>query len=244
MVDYIQCTHCGKRYAVSGEIRDAEGQFTVCQACKEKFIIVVHSPQTKAEKLLENEDVVSTGDWDPSLTMPKRDRDDGSEENQPEQFVDNEDDDDGAQIPRALQTSRKKKQRLYIAVGLGGAMLLTTLWFVLMNEEVVAPPERATEAIKNASQMAQSVKVHDANNGECRQAAAQKWLIDYRAMHSNYSGEEFVRILKMSDQQTVKVHQFCKNKTIIQDIVAAATAQEKPDWLKAEIQMLEDNHKR
>ena len=243
MLDYIQCTHCGKRYAASDEIREAEGQFTTCQSCKAKFLIVVHTQEPEATKIQPEDDIISTGGWDPSLTMPESESQAADEEDGSEQFLD---DDGGTEVLQALQAERKKKQRLYALAGIALVLVLAALAFVLMNDETIVPTENSatTAPTKTAAQVAQSAKVQDANSMECRQAAAQQWMIDYRAMHSNYSGDEFVRILKMSEQQTEKVHKFCQSKTLIEEMIKAATVKEKPDWLKAEIKVLQDSRNR
>lgn len=240
-MEYIQCTHCGKRYSVSDQIREAEGQFTTCQSCKEKFLMVIHDQEAKKIEI-DDDSVISTGGWDPSLTMPTNDKAVESELDpaSQEQFLD--DDDDGAHVLATLQAARKRKQYLYALSGLTVSVLLFALWATLMSEDPVVQPSVESMSQK-AKALAESAKVQDANNPECKQAAAQQWLIDYKAMHADYTGSEFLRILKLSNQQTEKVEAACKTPTIIKDIISAATAKEKPDWFKAELQAIQANSK-
>ncbi|MDX8388380.1 MAG: hypothetical protein R8M46_07605 [Ghiorsea sp.] len=236
-MEYIQCTHCGKRYAVSDQIRESEGQFTTCKSCKEKFLMIIHD--SEAAKLDNDDSVISTGGWDPSLTMPdEEDRGASGEAGDSEEHL--LDDDDGAQVLAALQAARKKKKRLYILSGLTAAVLISSLWLTFMVEDPIAPP--ATESMsQKVKKQAESAKVQDANNDACKNAAAQQWLIDYKAMHADYTGDEFVRLVKLSGQQTEKVKAACKSLTIIKDIITAATAKEKPSWFKTEIEVMQAN---
>ena len=130
-MEYIQCTHCGKRYEVSEQIRAAAGQFTTCKACDEKFLIVVHSG--KRLKETKDEDVISTGGWDPSLTMPEDDSKDVAEEDgSAEDFLGDEDD-DGAQVLATLQAKRKKQQMMYALVALV-VVILVGAWLLLQED--------------------------------------------------------------------------------------------------------------
>jgi len=238
-MEYIQCTHCGKRYEVSEQIRAAAGQFTTCKACHEKFLIVVHS----GEKLEEtkDEDVVSTGGWDPSLTMPEADSKDVAEEDgSAEDFLSDEDD-EGAQVLATLQAKRKKQQMMYALVALVVVIMLAGGWFFLQESS----HQTATMANQQVSTKIQlSAKEIDMKNVECRQAAAMQWLLDSKVMHTNYSAEAFVRMLKLSEQQTAQVRKVCKNTQVTQEIIKAATNKEKPAWFKAEIEAVQSNRQR
>lgn len=236
-MEYIQCTHCGKRYEVSEPIRAAAGQFTTCKACDEKFLLVVHS----GEKLKEtaSEDMVSTGGWDPSLTMPEDESEDESEdvapENQPVEDYWGDDEDDGAQVLAALQAKRKKKQVMYAMIGLLVCAMVAGAWFFLQddNQQVATTTNQ-----KSSAKVKLSAKELDMNNAACRQAAAVQWLLDNKVMHTSYSAESFVRMLKLSEEQTAQVHKVCKDTHVTQDIIKAATEQIKPDWFKTEIETI------
>jgi len=233
-MEYIQCTHCGKRYAVSEQIRAAAGQFTTCKSCHEKFLIVVHS----GEKLKETkeDDVVSTGGWDPSLTMPEDDSKKANDEDQAVEDYLTDEDDDGAQVLAALQAKRKKQQKLYALVAALVCMIAAGAWFFLQEDD-----SQSTTMVnqKTAAKVQLSAKEMDMKSAECRQAAAVKWLLDNKVMHSQYSADEFVRMLKLSEEQSAEVRKVCKNNQVIQEIIQAATNQVKPDWFKVEIETIQ-----
>ena len=135
-MEYIQCTHCGKRYAASDKIKESEGQFVSCSACKEKFLMVVHDEAD--EPIIESDEAISMEGWDPSLTMPteSEETEDGiSEETFGEQSL--EDDNNGAEVLAELQKKRKKKMLLYVFAGLVFFMLSAVLYMTLTEEETV-----------------------------------------------------------------------------------------------------------
>ncbi|WP_038248836.1 hypothetical protein [Ghiorsea bivora] len=233
-MEYIQCTHCGKRYEVSEQIRAAAGQFTTCKACHEKFLIVVHS----AKKLEETKDegLVSTGGWDPSLTMPEDDQNDAKAEDQAVEDYLGDEDDDGAQVLAALQAKRKKQQMFYALIAVVVCGMIAGAWFFLQQDDNLPA---TTVNQKAATKVQLSAKEMDMKNVACRQAAAVKWLLDSKVMHSQYSADTFVRMLKLSEEQSAEVRKICKNPQVIQEIIKAATNQVKPDWFKAEIETIQ-----
>ena len=71
-MEYIECTHCGKRYAANEKIHASEGEFVRCKNCLEKFMIVVHDSE-KRGLASDDDELGATGDWDPTLTAPPQD---------------------------------------------------------------------------------------------------------------------------------------------------------------------------
>ena len=62
---YIECTHCGKRYASNDKIEATAGKFVRCKNCLEKFMIVLHQMKKSDD---DNESHSATDGWDPELT--------------------------------------------------------------------------------------------------------------------------------------------------------------------------------
>jgi len=175
------------------------------------------------------------------LTMPEADSKDVTEEDgSAEDFLSDEDD-EGAQVLATLQAKRKKQQRMYALVALVVVIMLAGGWFFLQESS----NQTATMANQQVSTKVQlSAKEIDMKNVECRQAAAMQWLLDSKVMHTSYSAEAFVRMLKLSEQQTAQVRKVCKNTQVIQEIIQAATNKEKPAWFKAEIEAMQNNRQR
>jgi NAD-dependent SIR2 family protein deacetylase len=238
-MEYIQCTHCGKRYEVSEQIRAAAGQFTTCKACHEKFLIVVHSGKRLEEK--KEDDIVSAGGWDPSLTMPEDEPKEANDEDQAVEDYLSDEGDDGAQVLAALQAKRKKQKMLYILIAVLVCMIAAGVWFFLQEDSTQSI---TTVNQKTAVKVQLSAKEMDMKNAACRQAAAVKWLLDNKVMHSQYSADAFVRMLKLSEEQSVELRKVCKKTQVIQEIIQAATNQVKPDWFKVEIETIQNRRQR
>ncbi len=236
-MDYIECTHCGKQFAITEEIKAAEGKLVPCDACKKKFKIVINSEETNAAGL-KRKPMISDEDWDPNITMPASEgRERGAAQPADEQSLD--DGDEGAEVLAQLQAARKKKVLIYAGLGLAVLLLLMSAVMIFTADEKVSQPVAAVK-----KEAPKKVVVKDENNPACKQEAAKQWLIDYQAMHGEYSAEEFVRILKRSQTQAESVNEKCTRPTIIKEIIAAATAGKKPEWFEAEIEVLQANRKR
>ena len=71
-MEYIECTHCGKRYAVNDKIRNSEGDFVRCKNCLEKFMLVIHDANKRGVST-DKKSFNATEGWDPTLTAPPQD---------------------------------------------------------------------------------------------------------------------------------------------------------------------------
>ena len=71
-MDYIECTHCGKCYAVNDKIRNSEGDFVRCKNCLEKFMLVIHDANKRGVST-DKKSFNATEGWDPTLTAPPQD---------------------------------------------------------------------------------------------------------------------------------------------------------------------------
>jgi len=65
-LEYIQCTHCNKRYAANEKARAAVGKFTPWRNCKEEFLVVILDTEARGE---DQNITISSEGWDPSQTM-------------------------------------------------------------------------------------------------------------------------------------------------------------------------------
>ncbi len=244
-MEYIECTHCGKRYAVNAKIKDAEGEFVTCKRCQEKFMLVVRD--SKSQGLDDDnftattgwnptltmppttaEDLNAVGGWDPSLTMPDSDTDDAAVDEEQLQA-------DAEASLAAIQKEKKTKQLTYAVFGLVLVLLAFTAYMAWMGNE---PQVQVAQQAPSASTQI-SVEQADKDNALCREAAAKQWLIDNKAMNSDYTAEQFVEILKQSQAQMMVVKSSCQNPLMLKNIISAVSAQEKPEWLALEIQALQ-----
>ena len=247
-MEYIECTHCGKRYAVNDKIRKSAGDFARCKNCFEKFLLVIRDSddfgiETKDEGFNATEgwnptltvpppteqDEADDGGWDPSLTMPEESQEESASY---EPSLDDEQMQEKAQKTLAAIQAKKKKMLInYILLGVVLLLLGISLYMVFFAGTEKTATTSATKVEKRAT-----VQELDKANPDCRQAAAKQWLLDYKAMHGQYSGKEFVDMLHETEKQSMQVQQVCKNKRLLNTIITAATNNEKPDWFASEIQ--------
>jgi DNA-directed RNA polymerase subunit RPC12/RpoP len=255
-LEYIECTHCGKRYAVNSEIRKSVGDFARCKNCFEKFLLVIRDSddfgietQDEGFEATKGWDSALTvpppsdpnnetddgdnGGWDPSLTMP----DEAGEQEDTSSYEPSLDDDqmqEKAQETLAvIQAEKRKKLITYILFGSVLALLALSLYMLFYMEDTTQVVNTHANVSKRLS-----AKELDAANLDCRQAAAKQWLLDYQAMHGKYSGKQFVDMLSETEALNQDVKKLCKNKSLLNDIISAATAGNKPEWLAAEINTL------
>jgi len=248
-LEYIECTHCGKRYAVNDKIRESAGDFARCKNCFEKFLLVVRdsdefgietqdegfnategwNPTLTVPPPTEQDEAGDDGGWDPSLTMPEENEEDSASY---EPSLDDEQMQEKAQETLAAIQAKKKKMLInYVLLGVVLSLLAISLYMLFAPEKNQPVSGLETKAMKRPS-----VQELDKVNPDCRQAAARQWLLDYKAMHGQYSGKEFVELLHDTEKQSLLVQKLCQNKRLLRTIIAAATHKEKPEWLSKEIE--------
>jgi hypothetical protein len=69
-MEYIECTHCEKRYAVNSQIKASEGEFAKCKSCHDKFLIVIHDSEKIEANQPDEDEFDATIGWNPTLTVP------------------------------------------------------------------------------------------------------------------------------------------------------------------------------
>jgi len=264
-LQYIECTHCGKRYAVNKKIVSSEGDFVRCKNCLEKFMIVVHDSD-KRGLASESDEFDAAEGWDPTLTLPPQNADDlmsgkasssrsektdsdemdwDPSQTMPEVDTSAVDDSDDEQLSdeeiqakseAALAAVKKeKKKKLFM----GGILSLTLLLLGLSLYVALFDNVQQIAPVQQAEKKRLSPEVLDKNSPECRMAAAQQWMLDNRMMNTDYTGEVFIQLLEKAESQKAELKKVCKNSLLSKQILDSATAQEQPDWFAAEIQTIQ-----
>ncbi|MDQ6988817.1 MAG: zinc-ribbon domain-containing protein [Mariprofundaceae bacterium] len=234
-MEYIECTHCHKKYGVNDKIRAAAGRDIKCKACQKTFPIVLLG----AEVLEEDLSVVREGGWDPSFTMPTTETQakGGTAKSQTDT-----DDDEGDLAAFVKAEKQKKKLQIQVISGLAVfALLILTLFFILGGEpNLVTQVSNITQSAEKKAQQdaVKSSQLEDKDNAECREAAAAQWAIDSQIMHGDYSAEIYVELLQRSQLQSAQVRQLCRDTNIIQHILKSATEAYKPQWFEQELKAL------
>jgi len=240
-MEYIQCTNCSKKYAANDKVRAAAGKRIKCKACNQTFPIVIYDSASDSGKPREQANPEATLGWHPAKTMPatEKPKPTPSPKKDSEQPESEEGGDDELALLRAVAQKKNKQRQLYITIGLGLCLLVGVALLYLMGDgdvvvAPVAPQERArqqTEVVVN--------KDSDHDSEQCRQAAAEQWMIDFRVMNTEYSSQEYVRMLEQSQAQSAQVREVCANVQVVAEILQSATAKQKPLWFAAEIRALQ-----
>ncbi len=262
-MEYIECTHCGKRYAANEKIKDAVGEFVRCKNCLEKFMIVVHDSK-KTDANTEERNLDATSGWDPTLTAPPHEavvielgiqetvvEESDEKESQeidwdpsltmPEVETQGEEEpptlseeESQAQAEEALARIRQEKKKKMLMFGmLAAVLLLLALTLYMALSGEEEVVQQQTTAIKRVSP-----QDLDKQNSECRIAAARQWLLDYKAMHDNYDAKTFVNMIKQSENRVEALTTLCKTPNLSTIILDAATAGKKPEWFATEIESI------
>ena len=266
VLEYIECTHCGKRYAANDKIRASEGKFVRCKNCLEKFMIVVHDSE-KRGIASESDEFDATGGWDPTLTAPpheavalddskqdtpqpadKAPEDDSMIEWDPSLTMpahDASDDESSEDDPlseeeiqaQAEAALAKARQEKKKKIILY-AVLGVVFILLALSLYMAFPVDEEAQVTTTQVKAVKRISPEeiDKNSPKCRAAAARQWLLDYQAMHEDYDAKTFVNMLEQAQFRMDDVKQVCKSPKILGNILEAATAGEKPDWFAKEIE--------
>ncbi len=262
-MEYIECTHCGKRYAANEKIKNAAGEFVRCKNCLEKFMIVVRDSKER-DKDAKEPNLNATSGWDPTLTAPPHEavtpeattQESSKEENEeqesqeidwdpsltmPEAEANNEEESEAlseeesqAKAEEALAAIQQDKKKKMMMLGLLGAVL------ILLALTLYMALSGEEEVVQQQTHVAKHVSPQelDKQSSECRIAAARQWLLDYKAMHDSYDAKTFINMLKQSESREEALLASCKTPDLSNIILDAATAGEKPEWFATEIQAI------
>lgn len=230
-MEYIQCSHCDKRYAVSDKARAAVGRFTKCRNCQEDFLVVILNVNSD----MANQDMtMMSGQWDPAKTMQPK----------PSQNIIDladvvdagESSEDEAHASAVLENLRYEKKVKNIKLGVLLVLVLVGgagIYVGLQDEQV----DVATAPVQPAA-VALTLEQMDAKSVECRIAASQKWVTDYSVMHLDFTPDTYISLIKRSQRQTEKINAACKTPALLAKLIDSVMAKEKPDWIAVDIDRL------
>ncbi len=250
---YIECPSCHKRFGATPKMCNDEGRFVRCKVCLEKFKIVIYSIDVS-----QDDEKFETG-WDPTLTAPPHQAaelqpadtsmDSGERAEEPshttpeasmrEELKQGMLPDEGtrAQAEDNLTSSPQSKRVIAsIVFAVAAALFALTLYMAVSGNE---EQDLATQHVAPVARF--TAEEVDKQSLACRTAAARQWLLDYKAMHEDYDAQAFVSMLKQTEDSAEAVQAACKNPSLLQSIIDAATQGKRPDWFAAEIQAIQES---
>jgi len=236
-MEYIQCSHCNKKYGVNDKIRAATGRNITCKNCQQAFEIILFETPTPSVPESTATDVKNE-------TLEPRAQ---ARKNSPNQ-------------PKSQRQARSKpepivehKKKLSPSMLLGIAILLASIYAFYQDRSVnVGEPFVATETPKpspNAAPVTNHEEqttattepktiIHKNLSEACKAIAAQEWVIDYTMMHGMPDGREYVHSIDESLQNTAKIRKECGSSKIVQEVLASAKQGVPPKWLEMHVSAL------
>jgi len=236
-MEYIQCSHCNKKYGVNDKVRAAAGRNITCKACGNPFEIVLFEtpspsiPETNQDAA-KNETIESTSEeQDSPKKQPKKRRNTRAD----------------------AESEPLEKKRVSPSMLLGIAIVVLSVYVFYQDRSIdIGKPFVATETPKPSNKPA-STFIHEEEapiNTEaqdisqtklseaCKAIAAQEWVIDYTMMHGMPDSNEYVHSIDESIQNTAEIRKICGGASIVQEILSTATEGIPPKWLEKHVSAL------
>jgi len=235
-MEYIQCTHCSKKYGINDKVRAAAGRNITCKGCGESFKIVIFETPTpsmpKANQAAAKNESLEPTVKERSSTQPERKK----------------------TIPHQSKTNHKKK-KLSPSMLLGVAIIAFSIYMFYQDRNFdVGQPFVATETAKPTPKPSEhsplapaeeeapinkpKVLIHQDLSEACKNISAQQWVMDYTMMHGMPEKSEYVRMLDESVQNTAEIRKKCGSSSIVQEVLATATKGAPPKWLEKHVSAL------
>ncbi len=237
-MEYIQCSHCNKKYGINDKVRAAAGRNIVCKGCGESFKIVIFETPT-ASMQATNKAAVENETIEPSAkkTTPKQTA--RKENNEPK---------------REANLKDLEKKKFSPSMLLGVAIIAISIYVFYADRSIdIGEPFVATETPKPNIQATNhptltpeevSLVSKPKKNvlqelpEACKAIAAQEWVMDYTMMHGVPEKSEYARMLDESVQNTAEIRKKCGGANIVREVLASATKGIPPKWLEMHVSAL------
>jgi len=236
-MEYIQCSHCHKKYGVNDKVRAATGRIITCKGCGKPFEIELF--ETPSPSIPEaNQEASKNESID--LTTEKKGNSKSRSTRKRKTQIDTE-------------SNPIKKKKISPSMLLGIAIIVLSIYAFYQDRSIdIGQPFVATERPKPSTQPASALThreeaqkntknqaiVHKKLSEACKAIAAQEWVIDYTMMHGMPDGNEYVRSIDESIQNTAEIREKCGSSIIVQEVLASATKGTPPKWLEKHVSAL------
>lgn len=237
-MEYIQCSHCNKKYSLNDKVRAAAGRTIPCKGCGESFeIVLFETPTASAPEVsqpaVEKEPVKAgvdeTNDHKPQHKQKRR-----------------------AQQKAELEPTKKKKTSPSMLLGIAIVILSAYLFYQDRSIDIGAPfvatepaepsdyPSTPTGLVykEEAPKSEPKIPAHKEFSEACKNIAAQQWVMDYTMMHGMPEKGEYTHMLDESMQNTAEIRKKCDGSNTVQEVLATATKGLPPKWLEKHVSAL------
>jgi len=236
-MEYIQCSHCNKKYGVNDNVRAAAGRNITCKSCGNPFEIVLFETPSPSmpeinKEAAKNETIESTPieEHNPNI-QPKKKR----------------------KKPINTKPEPTKKKKISPSMLLGIAIITLSIYVFYQDRSIdIGQPFVATETPRPSTKPATALKYkeeapastkkqalsHKKLSEACKAIAAQEWVMDYTMMHGMPDSNEYVHSIDESIQNTAEIREKCGSSEIVQEVLASAKQGVPPKWLEMHVSAL------
>jgi len=262
-LEYIQCSHCDKKYGVNDKIKAATGKQIRCKHCHAVFDIVIHSdhqspepqqhepaaseqpPETEPETRPAN----ATGSTDINETELRKGESDAAKT-------------DEDQTLHEEPEKKKVNIQALISIVLGITLICASVGgYLFLNKpelfglsgqtapkpviprNLVNPmatdlPRPATSDQDSASAAKHnSAPTHQSEQSQkmCRDLSADYWIRTRLLATAKLDANTYMALLNMNLDQAQEIRKLCKQKALVAQLAEAARNNKEPQWIKTEI---------
>jgi len=235
-MEYIQCSHCNKKYASNDKVRAASGRSIQCKGCGESFkIVIFETPEASPKKPQAPTSEKSLEKAQAIVGKEKR--------------------------KLKGKTLHKASRKFAPSAILGVLLIAISGYFFYLDRHVKMGqsfiPSATPVPKPKADPMPQQHTIskndeHNATNtqsskpiepikdktklsDQCKDIAAKQWLNNFTAMRATPNDEQFIRILDEGVKNSALVRKACGDPKIVYQLMISAQKGTPPLWLAERI---------
>ncbi len=259
-MEYIQCSHCQKKYGVNDKLKSAAGKQIRCKHCHETFEIVIHDnrralePQTDSEVVVCEQAADQSLSPDPSESSAQDNRQEEPKPTKADEVHPPSEEEKGKEQP----TKKTVNIHALISVVLGVTLIFASVGgYLFLNkpelfginkqpEPKSVIPQNLVDPMAAGPAVAKQTKapLTKRNNGAsqsaqalkiCKDLAADYWVRTRLLATAELDANTYMALLNMNLEQAQEIRKVCKEKSLVAKLAEAVRTNTKPQWIKPEI---------
>jgi len=253
-MEYIQCTHCNKKYGINDKVRAAVGRNIACKGCGESFeIVIFETPTPSTPQESQASATEQTPPADTKTPDTRKSEAETQENNIQEEHAETQQ--TGARKRRVRIVPEHKEKKFFSPSMLLGVAIIALSGYIFYQDRNIdiGKPFVATEMPRPSAKVSEKVTLeqdsqepaikkkafaYEKLSEACKSIAAQQWVMDYTMMHGMPEKSEYTRMLDESVQNTAEIRKKCGSSSIVQKVLATATKGTPPKWLEKHVSAL------
>jgi len=246
-MEYIQCSHCHKRYRVNDQVRAAAGRMVTCKDCGNPTeIIILEEPDPIGKKKPAAQESSPTKKQPTPL---KKEEARGA--SQAEKH-----DSQAHAVDSTPERAEKSHRKITLSALLGVCIVAASIYGFYQGRSPTLPNESATASNQSAEfqprptvspmqAIESNPKTNDpalitAENPKgystaCKEIAANQWILDYSISHGTPQGDEYMRMLERGVNNSAAIRTSCGGSRVVAEVLQTAKEGVPPEWLVQQI---------